>query len=69
MNPFGWHVRHWAHEIDQGGLEREWAANSYEGEHLDVYGKRYRVVPDFRLRNAVKPLVPRVSRIIAGLPS
>jgi hypothetical protein len=69
MNPFGWHVSHWAYEIGQGGLEREWAANSYEGEHLHVYGKRYRVVPDFRLRNAVKPLVPRVSRIIAGLPS
>lgn len=64
-----WHVWHLANEIGQGGLEREWAANSYEGEHLDVYGKRYRVVPDFRLRNAVKPLVPRVSRIIAGLPS
>jgi hypothetical protein len=59
---------YWANIIEEGLLDQEWAANSYEGEHLNVYGKRYRVVPDFRLHDAVKPLAPRVSQINSRLP-
>ena len=39
-------------------IEREWEANSYRGNYLDVYGQRHRVVFDPRLREAVAPFIP-----------
>ena len=42
---------------NEAAIEREWAANSYEGDHLDVNGGRHPVVFDPRLRNAVAPLL------------
>ena len=38
-------------------IEREWAANSYEGDHLDINGERHPVVFDPHLRNAVAPFL------------
>lgn len=64
-----WHVWHWARMIEQGNLDLEWVANSYKDEHLHVYGKRYPVVFDPRLSNAVAPLVDRVSEISLSLSS
>lgn len=58
-----WHVWHWARMIAEGKLDQEWAAISYEENRLDVYGKRYPVTPDLRLRNVVAPLVRRAAKI------
>jgi hypothetical protein len=38
-------------------IEREWAANSYADDCLDVYGVRHPVVFDPRLRDALRPWV------------
>lgn len=48
-----WHVWRWARLIEEGKLDEEWAACSYEGEHLDVYGTKHAVVFDGRLRDVV----------------
>jgi glycosyltransferase involved in cell wall biosynthesis len=40
-------------------IEQEWAANSYRGGYLDVYGKRHPVIFDPRLRDAVAPFLPQ----------
>jgi hypothetical protein len=59
----------------ESDLEREWEANSYLSDHLDVYGQRHPVVFDPRLRDAVAPFVPqpfgktlywRLERLIRG---
>jgi hypothetical protein len=50
-----WHVRRWRRLADEQALEGEWDANSYLTGHLDVYGRRRRVVRDTRLRDAVAP--------------
>lgn len=63
-----WHVWHWARMIEEGKLDEEWAANSYQGKHLDVYGQRYRVVFDPRLRNVIAPLIQRLRRNPAITP-
>jgi hypothetical protein len=42
----------------ESDIEREWEANSYRGNYLDVYGQRHRVVFDPRLRDAVAPFIP-----------
>jgi hypothetical protein len=42
----------------ESDFEREWEANNYQGDHLDVYGQRHRVVFDPRLRDAVAPFIP-----------
>ena len=43
----------------QAAIDLEWAANSYEDDHLDVYGERHAVVFDPRLRDAVSPFISR----------
>jgi len=53
----GWHVRRWKRLAESGDLEREWSANSYGGDFLDVYGALHRVVFDPRLRNLVSPWI------------
>lgn len=62
-------VWHWARMIEQGNLDQEWAANSYDEDRLDVYGKRYPVLFDPRLRDVVAPLIPRLARITQNSPS
>lgn len=50
--------RRWA-AMDESGVEEEWAANSYSGYHLDVYGEQHPVVYDPLLRDLVAPFVER----------
>jgi hypothetical protein len=52
-----WHLVRWAELAEQGGLEAEWKANSYENGQLDVYGKHQPVVEDLRLREIVRAWV------------
>ncbi len=42
---------------NEAAIEREWAANSYQDDYLDVYGERHPVVFDPRLRDAIAPFV------------
>ena len=53
-----WHVHRWARIFEEGLLDQEWAANSYEGEHLDVYGEKHQLTIDTRLRDAVAVYMP-----------
>ena len=53
----GWHVKRWRRLRDEGQLEQEWAASSYAGEFLDVYGVRRKTVFDPTLRDAVAPIL------------
>ena len=70
-----WHVRRWKRLAKEGLLDREWAANSYEDGHLDVYGQRHPVIFDSRLRDVIAPwirngrtVVPTPSRTYFSLP-
>lgn len=58
MDSGGWHIAYWTRTGKEGMMDREWAANSYEDDHLDVYGERHEVVFDPRLRDVVAPLIP-----------
>lgn len=53
-----WHQRRWWRLAQIGELEREWRANSYEGESLDVFGTLRPLVYDSRLRDALQPWLP-----------
>lgn len=44
---------------DESAIDREWAANSYEGDSLDVYGEKHPVLFDPRLRDAIAPFLPQ----------
>ena len=44
---------------DDSAIDQEWAANSYEGDFLDVYGEKHPVLFDPRLRDAVAPFLPQ----------
>lgn len=59
--------RRWA-AMDESGVKEEWAANSYRGYHLNVYGERHPVVFDPLLRDLVAPFVERSwwKRLLAG---
>ena len=60
LNPEqGWHVRRWHRLARNGGLENEWRANSYEEDHLDVFGKPHRLVFDPALRDVVLPWIEK----------
>jgi hypothetical protein len=43
--------------FDAAAIDLEWAANSYEDGHLDVYGEHHPVIFDPRLRDAVAPFL------------
>ncbi len=54
----GWHARRWQKLREEGVLEEEWAANSYDPEgRLDVYGAPRETVFDPTLRDAVAPFL------------
>jgi glycosyltransferase involved in cell wall biosynthesis len=53
----GWHVRRWRKAQEHGDLDREWAANSYEDNCLDVYGTPHQLIFDPTLRDAVSPFL------------
>jgi glycosyltransferase involved in cell wall biosynthesis len=51
------HLMRWKRLKDEGLLEQEWAANSYAGDSLNVYGVHRKTVFDPTLRDAVAPFV------------
>jgi glycosyltransferase involved in cell wall biosynthesis len=51
------HLMRWMRLRDEGQLKQEWAANSYAGDYLDVYGVRRKTVFDPTLRDAVVPFL------------
>jgi len=55
----GWHVRRWLRVAEGEGLEREWRANSYKNDCLDVYGVQHPVSYDPRLRDLLAPYIGR----------
>ena len=54
-----WHVRRWRGMQEESSLDEEWAANSYVGDSLDIYGTQHRVIFDPSLRDVVAPWVRR----------
>jgi methyltransferase family protein/glycosyl transferase family 2 len=50
-----WHVRRWQDLAEAGLLDEEWAANSYVGDALDVYGAHHPLVRDSRLVDLAAP--------------
>lgn len=54
---YSWHLKRWARLRDAGELDRDWAANSYAGTSLDVSGSERPMEVDFRLRDAIVPLL------------
>jgi glycosyltransferase involved in cell wall biosynthesis len=52
-----WHVRRWQRMTGDEAIDAEWAANSYRGDWLDVYGEPHALMVDTRLRDAVRPWV------------
>jgi hypothetical protein len=57
-----WHLKRWARLRVADGLDAEWAANSYVGTSLDVYGQARSLIVDRRLRDAVAPFLPETER-------
>lgn len=55
----GWHVSRWKSLHEASDLEREWAANSYADDHLDIYGEPHPVIFDPTFRDLVSPFVNR----------
>jgi hypothetical protein len=53
----GWHTRRWLKLKEEGRLEQEWAANSYENDSLDVYGESHPLIYDPTLRDAVASFI------------
>lgn len=54
-----WHMRRWQRLLEESSLEREWAANSYQDDCLDVYREKHKVIFDPRLRDAVESCMQR----------
>ncbi len=66
----GWYRAMLGNLEDESAVGLEWAANSYEGDHLDVYGEQHPVIFDPMLRDAVapwikQPLWKRASRLLS----
>lgn len=72
-NERAWHVQRWSRLAEQESLQKEWLANSYEQDALDVYGVRRPLIFDPTLRDLVEPWVrsdsPRQNRLPSGPPS
>jgi glycosyltransferase involved in cell wall biosynthesis len=52
----GWHVLRWS-RLRADELDAEWRANSYDGNHLDVFGRAHPLVFDPSLRDLVRPWI------------
>jgi Methyltransferase domain len=50
-----WHIRRWRRLADEGGMDAEWAANSYSDDCLDVGGVKHPLAFDTTLRDLVSP--------------
>lgn len=55
----GWQGARFRRLQKEGGLDDEWAANSYVGDSINVHGTQHRVIFDPTLRDAVAPLIPQ----------
>ena len=55
-----WQADRWRRVSEAAELKKEWLANSYADERLDVYGQVHPVVYDPRLRDLVRPWVEQV---------
>lgn len=64
-----WHVRRWRRLADEGGIDAEWAANSYRDEGLDVYGAKHPLAIDTTLRDVLAPLIDSAADAAPGAPS
>ena len=56
-NLLAWQPLRWLRLAEQEGLDKEWLANSYADDCLDVYGVKHPVVLDLRLRDVVTPWI------------
>ena len=54
-NLLAWQPLRWLRLAEREGLDKEWLANSYTDDCLDVYGVKHPVVLDPRLRDVVTP--------------
>jgi hypothetical protein len=67
-----WHYRRWGKLAETFGLElaleREWAANSYADDCLDVYGKRHPLTFDPMLRDVIRPWLKTDRPAIIEMP-
>jgi len=59
-----WHVVRWRRLAGAGLLDREWAANSYADDRLDVYGSSHPLVRDARLVDLIAPWVGKASALV-----
>jgi glycosyltransferase involved in cell wall biosynthesis len=65
-----WHVRRWRRLADEGGIDAEWAANSYREDCLDVDGAKHPLAIDTSLRELVEPWIEaNVSGTMKTLPA
>ena len=55
----GWQGARFRRLQKEGGLDEEWAANSYVGDWIDVYGTQHRVIFDPTLRDVIAPWIRR----------
>ena len=55
----GWQASRWLRLQKEGSLDEEWAANSYAGDLIDVWGNRHQVIFDPTLRDVVAPWIRR----------
>ncbi|MHB1161029.1 MAG: glycosyltransferase family 2 protein [Chloroflexota bacterium] len=64
-----WHVRRFKRLQDEGCLDLEWAANSYQNGFLDVYGNKHPILFDPTLHHLLMPHLARTpwGRLIARL--
>jgi glycosyltransferase involved in cell wall biosynthesis len=56
-----WHVRRWRRLSDEGGMDAEWAANSYLDNCLDVGGEKHPLTVDTTLADIVAPWIEGTS--------
>ncbi len=61
-----WHVRRWRRLSDEGGMDAEWAANSYLDNCLDVGGEKHPLTVDMTLRRD-RGAVDRLTRMTVAL--
>ncbi len=53
------HVRRFKQIQEEGRLDEEWAANSFQDGNLDVFGAKHPVVYDYTLRDLLVPYLAR----------
>ena len=57
LDQYAWHWLRWSRLAEEGEMDKEWSANSYADDCLDVCGQQHPVVFDPRLRDVVAPWI------------